>query len=101
MNATMHRAEVRRMVVLLVAALSGGAGLCAQTAGQKTFGSSKDAVNAFVQAVDTDNTAELEGILGEGGKAIVYSGDPVADNAARDHFVAEYKAKHTLVSCGR
>ena len=100
MNATMHRAEVRRMVVLLVAALSGGAGLCAQTAGQKTFGSSKDAVNAFVQAVDTDNTAELEVLLGEGGKAIVYWGDPVADNAARDHFVADYKAKHTLVAAG-
>ncbi len=99
MNATMHRAEVRTMVLLLVAAMS-SAGLHAQSAGQKTFASSTDAVNAFVQAVDTDNTAELEALLGEGGKAIVYSGDPVADNAARDHFVAEYKAKHTLVGAG-
>jgi hypothetical protein len=57
-------------------------------------------VNAFVKAVDTDNTAELEGIVGAGAKEIVYSGDPVADNAARDHFVAEYKEKHALVAAG-
>jgi len=100
MNATMHRAEVRTMVLLLVVATSGGTGLCAQTAGQRTFASSKDAVNAFVKAVDTDNTAELEALVGEGGRAIVYSGDPVADNAARDHFVAEYNAKHALVTSG-
>jgi hypothetical protein len=86
------------MVLLLVAAMSGGgAGLCAQTAGQRTFSSSKDAVNAFVHAVDTDNTAELEALLGEGGSAIVFSGDPVADNAARDQFVADYKARHTML----
>lgn len=98
MNATMHRTEVRTMVLLLVAATSGGgAGLCAQTAGQKTFASSTEAVNAFVHAVDTDNTAELEALLGEGGSAIVYSGDPVADNAARDQFVADYKARHTML----
>lgn len=101
MNATMHRAEVRTMVLLLVAAASGGgAGLRAQAAGQRTFASSKDAVNAFVQAVDTDNTAELEAIVGPDARAIVYSGDPVADNAARDHFVAQYKEKHALVSAG-
>ncbi len=101
MNATMHRAEVRTMILLLVAATSGsGAALHAQTAGQKTFGSSKDALNAFVQAISTDNTADLEAILGAGGKAIVYSGDPVADNSARDQFVADYNAKHTLMAAG-
>ncbi len=100
MNATMHRAEVRTMVLLLVAASCGGARLCAQTAGQKTFASSTDALNSFVQAVSTDNSAELAAILGEGGGAIVYSGDPVADNAARDHFMAEYNAKHALVGAG-
>jgi hypothetical protein len=100
MNATMHRAEVRTMVLLLVAVTAGIGGLCAQTAGQRTFASSTDALNAFVKAVDTDNTAELEALLGEGGRAIVYSGDPVADNAARDHFVAEYNAKHALVASG-
>ena len=101
MNATMHRAEVRTMILLLVAATSGsGAALHAQTAGQKTFASSKDALNAFVQAISTDNTADLEAILGAGGKAIVYSGDPVADNAARDQFVADYNAKHTLMAAG-
>ena len=98
MNATMHRAEVRTMVLLLVAATSGGGtGLRAQTAGQKTFASSTDAIKAFVQAIDTDNTAELEALLGAGGGAIVYSGDPVADNAARDQFVADYKARHSLL----
>jgi hypothetical protein len=100
MNATMHRAEGRTMVLLLVTVTVGIGGLCAQTAGQRTFASSTDAVNAFVQAVNTDNTTELEALLGEGGKAIVYSGDPVADNAARDHFVADYNAKHKVMASG-
>jgi hypothetical protein len=87
-------------LLLLAGVIGGGAGLHAQTAGQRTFASSKDALNAFVQAVSTDNTAELEAILGAGGKAIVYSGDPVADNAGRDRFVADYNAKHTLLAAG-
>jgi hypothetical protein len=100
MNARMHRAEVRGMVVLAVVATIGSAGLLAQTAGQKTFSSSKDALNAFVQAVSAGNSAELTAILGEGSEAIISSGDPVADKAAGEHFVAEYNAKHALVPAG-
>jgi len=98
MNAKM---QVHAMVVLLVVAMiGGGTGLCAQTPGQKTFASSKLAVDALVQAVSTDNSADLEAILGEGSGAIISSGDPVADKATRDHFVAQYNEKHTLVASG-
>jgi len=99
MNATMYRAEVRTMVVLFAVTI-GCAALRAQTAGQRTFASSKDALNAFVQAVNTNNSADLTAILGEGSGEIISSGDPVADNAMREHFLAEYNEKHTLVAAG-
>src|SRR4029079_118139 len=39
-------------------------------------------------------------ILGKGGSDIVDSGDPVADNAARERFVAAYDAKHSITNYG-
>lgn len=99
MNATMHRVEVRMMVLCIAATIGSGAA-CAQTAGQRTFASSKDALNTFVQAVTANNSADLTAILGEGSEAILSSGDPVADKAMREHFLAEYNEKHTLVPAG-
>jgi len=96
----MHRAGVRTMIALVIAAAMGSAALRAQTAGQKTFGSSKDALNAFVKAVSANDSADLEAILGEGSGAIISSGDPVADKTMRDHFLSEYNEKHTLVPAG-
>src|SRR5262249_39066729 len=101
MNAKMHRTGIRAMVVLLVAATIGiGAGLHAQTPGQKTFASSKEAIDAFVRAASTDNSADLETILGEGSSAIISSGDPVADKTLRERFVTQYNEKHSLAASG-
>lgn len=101
MIAKMHYTATRTIVALLVAATIGsGAGLNAQTPGQKTFASSKDALDAFVRAASTDNSADLETILGEGSGAIISSGDPVADKTLREHFVTQYNEKHSLVASG-
>jgi hypothetical protein len=72
----------------------------AQSADQKTFTSSKDAVDALIQAVREGNDAELQAILGPDSEQIVSSGDDVADKKARERFVSEYGAKHSLIKSG-
>jgi hypothetical protein len=68
-----------------------------QAAGQKTFKSSEEAVDAFIQAARDGNLAEAQAILGPGSEQMISSGDEVADKNARDRFVAQYEARHSLV----
>jgi hypothetical protein len=77
-----------------------GPALVAQTSGQKTFTSSKEAIEAFAAAVKAGDTTTLQAILGEGSGPIVSSGDDVADKAARDRFVQRYSEGHSLASAG-
>lgn len=72
----------------------------AQAEGQKTFTSSQDAVDAFVQAAREGNLAQLQALLGPDSEQIVSSGDDVSDKHVRDRFVSEYEAKHSLVKSG-
>jgi hypothetical protein len=67
---------------------------------QATFQTSEDAAAAFVAALDKRDNAELKRLLGPGTDELISSGDDVADNAARDTFVARYKEKHQIVSGG-
>ena len=69
----------------------------AQADGQKTFSSSKEAVDAFVKDVREGDAAELQAILGPDSEEIISSGDKVADRAARDRFIARYDSRHSLV----
>jgi DUF2950 family protein len=71
-----------------------------QSDGQKTFGSSKEAVDAFVQVARDGNVTDAQAILGPGSEKIVSSGDEVADKNARERFVADYETKHSLVKTG-
>jgi hypothetical protein len=71
-----------------------------QSEGQKTFSSSKEAVDAFIQVARDGNAADAQAILGPGTEQVVSSGDDVADKNARDRFVADYEAKHSLVKTG-
>ncbi|HXY48688.1 MAG TPA: DUF2950 domain-containing protein [Terriglobales bacterium] len=72
----------------------------AQAQGQKTFASSQEAVDAFINAARDGDSAELQAILGPGSEQMISSGDEVADKNTRDKFVADYQAKHSLVESG-
>jgi hypothetical protein len=63
---------------------------------QKVFSSPAAAVSALVGAAKTDDMALLGSILGSDANEILFSGDPVADNKARDEFVAKYSEMHRL-----
>jgi hypothetical protein len=72
----------------------------AQAEGQKTFASSQEAVDAFINAARDGDSAELQAILGPGSEQMISSGDEVADKNTRDKFVADYQAKHSFVESG-
>src|ERR1043165_1987489 len=71
----------------------------AQTAHQKNFASPDDAVTALVQAVKAHDRSDILSVLGCA-SSWISSGDPVADRAVGDRFVAGYEAKHSIVRDG-
>jgi len=60
------------------------------------FASPDSAVDALVSAVSTEGPTKLEALFGKAGMQVVGSGDPVADQASRDKFVASYNVKHAI-----
>ncbi len=68
----------------------------ASEARQSRFTSPEEAVQALVAATRADDLKALLAILGPGSSELISSGDSVADNGARDRFVASYDLKHSL-----
>jgi hypothetical protein len=62
--------------------------------GGKPFESLDEAVNALIDAVRSHDRKALGEILGPQGRALVSSGDDVADRNAGQRFVAEYDKAH-------
>jgi Protein of unknown function (DUF2950) len=69
----------------------------ARPADQKTFATPAEAVQALVKAAEDGNQDEMVAVLGDDGKELVFSGDPVQDKAGMEHFVKAYKTKHAIV----
>ncbi len=70
--------------------LLASAAIAATSSGQQVFPSAAAAAKALVGAARIDDMAALSSILGGDAKEVLSSGDPVADNNARDNFVAKY-----------
>ena len=83
--------------VLLLACLFVPAFAAAEeTAVQQVFASPDAAVTALVTASKADDMKTLSSILGQDSDQILSSGDPVADNNARNDFVRRYQEMHRL-----
>jgi hypothetical protein len=67
---------------------------------QQQFDSTEAAVTALVTAAKEHHKSAIKRILGPRGEKIVSSGDKVADNRAREDFVAAYEAKHSIANEG-
>jgi hypothetical protein len=65
---------------------------------QQRFPTAEAAATAFVDALRAGNTAALLAVLGPDGRALLASGDPVADREARARFVKAYDDAHALVA---
>jgi hypothetical protein len=79
--------------ILLCAVL---VGLCQSALAQEQFATPEKAVSALVKGAKSQDQKKLLTVFGPNGKAVVSSGDPVADANARDNFVSAYEAKHGL-----
>jgi hypothetical protein len=60
------------------------------------FPSTAAAAKALIEAAQKDDINALESILGSDAKEVISSGDPVADNNARDTLVAKYNEMHRV-----
>lgn len=70
-------------------------GATSTPSGLRSFSSADEAFKALVAAVKSDDTRALVEIFGSDAKALVYSGDEVADAATRRKFVDEYDRWHS------
>jgi hypothetical protein len=57
---------------------------------QQSFATPEEAVQALLAAFRTDDTKLIHKVLGRGSSKLIRSGDPVADDQARDRFVAAF-----------
>jgi hypothetical protein len=70
----------------------------ATAAEQKTFATPVEAVQALVKSAEDWNQEEMLAVLGDAGKELVFSGDPVQDEANAKAFLKAYQSKHTIVT---
>jgi len=64
------------------------------------FDTPEAAVAAFVAALEKNDGAGLQALLGPGSEELLDSGDAVQDAGARAEFLAAYAAKHVLADDG-
>ncbi len=88
------------IAVLSVAATLLSPSALAAQAQQETFSAPEQAVDALIAANRIGSTAELLKILGPESEKLISSGDPIADKAGKDRFIAAYDASHRLESQG-
>ena len=67
---------------------------------QQQFDSAEGAVTALITAAKEHHKSAINKILGPKGETIISSGDKVADNRAREDFVAAYDKKHAIENEG-
>jgi hypothetical protein len=95
------RHSMRRFGFVIMAAVMMLAGFYqiafATDAKQKSFKSPEEAVKALSNAVKGNDTKELLTIFGPEGKELISSGDKVADETGREHFVKAYEEMNKLV----
>lgn len=96
-NVETHPGRARNRSLFALVVLCAASAATAQTAGQKTFASAQQAVDAFVQAARSGDNSAMTAILGSGSEDVISSGDAVQDKASRDQFLQKYDAKHSLV----
>jgi hypothetical protein len=69
----------------------------ARAADQRTFATPAEAVQALLKAAEDSNQDEMLAVLGDDGKDLVFSGDPVQDKSGMESFVKSYNTKHSIV----
>jgi hypothetical protein len=85
-------------VACILALLPARSGFAA--AQEQSFATPEAAVQALVAALKANDTKALLAVLGSGARLLISSGDPVADRAAREHFLQSYDEVNSLAKSG-
>ena len=93
-NLRLSPGAIAMLIAMVV--LSSPPSMAGAAAREKSFTSPQQAVAALVAAVQGDNDAELLAILGPGSGDLISSGDKVADQNGRAHFLKAYEDKNSL-----
>ena len=88
--------EAGVLVLVTALLLLGTATAWAAAEPPETFASPEQAVDSLVAATRNTRLKELRQILGAEGRALIWSGDRVADRLGRDTFIAAYDRGHRL-----
>jgi hypothetical protein len=72
-----------------------------EQAATRSYATPDEAVAALVDALRANNVQDLHAVLGPGSEKLLNSGDKVADNSARQKFLAAYDEHHALVDAGQ
>jgi hypothetical protein len=80
--------------------LTGAAIAAPASVKQQSFATPDEALKAIVEDVKSDNQSDLVKIFGPGIEPILNSGDPVADQNARERFVAAAEEQHHFDGSG-
>jgi hypothetical protein len=91
--------KVRAPATLFLGFLLAGP-LMTASAAETSFESAEGAVAAFVAALETDDTASLQALLGPGTETLLTSGDAIQDKSDRARFLANYQKNHFLAPDG-
>ena len=100
LNISQTLRRVSAAVVALFFALACAGSALAAEAKQKAFATPEEAVKELIAAVKAGDAKAMQAILGPGSKAIVQSGDAVADKAGRERFVKAYEEANKLERSG-
>jgi len=91
---------MRRLFVLALTLLLAVANPAAAANGPRTFATPEEAAQRFAAAVNAGDSKALLEILGPDAKALVASGDAVADKASRERFARSYDEANSLERIG-
>ena len=72
----------------------------AETVKHRTFAFPEEAVKALIEALKSKDAKAVEAIFGPGSRDLLWSGDPVADETAREQFLRRYAEKSRLEVSG-
>ncbi len=100
MNTTNTLRASRLRVAAILFGLVIAAGCAKQPASDAAFKTPEDAVSALVTALQKNDVAGLQALLGPGSEELLNSGDAVQDASDRAAFLAAYESKHALSDDG-
>lgn len=100
MNTTHTLRAPRFRVAAILLGLVIAAGCAKKPEQDASFKTPEDAVAALVAALQKDDVAGLQALLGPGSEELLNSGDAVQDASDRAAFLARYQARHALTDDG-